>query len=99
MKITIRQLADCPEFLDTVGNWIYHQWWQTPDNTSEVVLSLLRQHTVRDAMPFTLVALADGIPVGSCCVIAQDCAHRPQYTPWVAAVLVLDHRGRLHRGH
>jgi len=49
---------------------------------------LLRTHTRKDAVPFTVVAMEDGIPVGSCCVIENDCVHRPQYTPWVAAVFV-----------
>lgn len=26
--------------------------------------------------------------MGSCCVIENDCVHRPQYGPWVAAVYV-----------
>jgi GNAT superfamily N-acetyltransferase len=52
------------------------------------VLSGLRQHTQRVAVPFTIVALENGPPVGSCCVIENDCVHRPQYAPWVAAVFV-----------
>jgi GNAT superfamily N-acetyltransferase len=59
------------------------------------VFALLRTHTVRDTVPFTIVALADGVPVGSCSVVENDCVHRPQYTPWVAAVFVTPElRGR-----
>ena len=58
------------------------------NNTSEVVLKLLRSHTEKDRVPFTVVAFASDQPVGSCCVIENDCVHRPQYTPWVAAVYV-----------
>jgi GNAT superfamily N-acetyltransferase len=88
MNLEIKQLSECPEHLDAVGTWIYEQWWRTPDNSPEVVLSLLRTHTEKDTVPFTVVALENKIPVGSCCVIENDCAHRPQYTPWVAAVFV-----------
>ena len=46
-------------------------------------------------MPYTVVALAEAEPLGSCCVIENDCIHRPQYAPWVAAVYVrLDFRRR-----
>jgi len=42
------------------------------------------------------IALVEGIPVGSCSVIQNDCVHRPQYSSWVAAVFVkpeMRHRG------
>ncbi len=87
MDLDIKQLSQCPEHLNTVGMWIYEQWWRTPDNSPEVVFSLLRTHTKKDSIPFTVIALENGLPVGSCCVIEDDCVHRPQYTPWVAAVL------------
>ena len=92
----LNQLSDCPEHLEAVGTWIYEQWWRKPDNSPEVVLCRLRQHTQRDAVPFTIVALEDDQPVGSCSVIENDCVHRPQYAPWVAAVFVKPERR--HRG-
>jgi len=95
MVTEVTQLSECPEHLLAVGTWIYEQWWKKPDNTSEIVLSLLRTHTQKDKVPFTVVALADGQPAGSCCVIENDCVHRPQYAPWVAAVYVKpEFRGR-----
>ena len=96
MKIEIKQLSECPEYLITVGTWIYNEWWSRRYNTPEVVLSWLRMHTQLDRVPYTVVAFADGLPVGSCSVIENDCVHRPQYTPWVAAVYVkpeMRHRG------
>ncbi len=86
--IELKQLSECPEHLLAVGTWISEEWWKRPNNTSEVVLRLLRSHTAKDRVPFTVVALAAGKPVGSCCVIENDCVHRPQYAPWVAAVYV-----------
>lgn len=88
MKLEVKQFSECPECLVPVGNWIYEQWWSRRYNTSEVVFSWLRKHTQKDVVPFTVVAFADGIPVGSCCVIENDCVHRKQYAPWVAAVYV-----------
>jgi len=88
MMIAAKQLSDCPQLVETVGNWIYHEWWSKRQDTPDVVLSWLRTHTKRDTVPYTVVGFADQIPVGSCSVIENDCVHRPQYTPWVAAVYV-----------
>ncbi len=88
MPLELKQLSECPEHLLAVGTWIYEQWWKRPDNTIEVVLRLLRTHTEKDRVPCTVVVIAEGNPIGSCCVIENDCIHRPQYAPWVAAVYV-----------
>ncbi len=72
--------------------WIYEEWWQTQDNTPEIIFEQLRAHTERDTFPFTVVAIENGVPVGSCCVIENDCALRSQYIPWVAAVFVKQER-------
>ncbi len=96
IAIQTNQLSECPEHLTTVGTWIYSEWWSRRHNSPEVVFNLLRTHTVKDKVPYTVVAFVDGTPVGSCCVIENDCIHRPQYTPWVAAVFVkpeMRHRG------
>jgi GNAT superfamily N-acetyltransferase len=52
------------------------------------VFAWLRSHTQKDKVPYTVVALLEGIPVGSCSVVENDCVQRPQYSPWVAAVFV-----------
>jgi GNAT superfamily N-acetyltransferase len=88
MHIELKQLSECPEHLLAVGTWIYEEWWKRRNNSFEAVLRWLRTHTEKDTVPFTVVALVGGNPVGSCCVIENDCVHRPQYAPWVAAVYV-----------
>ncbi|MCP4545244.1 MAG: GNAT family N-acetyltransferase [bacterium] len=84
----LKQLSECPQHFECIGNWIYEEWWRTPDNSPEIVFEWLRQHLECDALSYTIVAIVDGEPVGSCCVIENDCALRPQYGPWVAAVYV-----------
>ena len=88
MEIALKQLSECPEHLETVGLWIHNEWWSKRYDSPEVVLSWLRMHKKLDAVPYSVVALTEGEPVGSCCVIENDCIHRPQYAPWVAAVYV-----------
>jgi hypothetical protein len=82
MNLEIKLLSEHPEYFEAVGAWIYEQWWKTPDNTPEVVLKRLRLHLIKDAFPYTIVAIVDKVPVGSCCVIENDCELRPQYSPW-----------------
>jgi len=96
MTCQVQQLSECLQHLETVGNWIFYQWWSRRCDSAEVVLAWLRTHTQKDKVPYTVVALVEGIPVGSCSVIQNDCVHRPQYSPWVAAVFVkpeMRHRG------
>jgi GNAT superfamily N-acetyltransferase len=88
MNLEFCQLAERPEHLETVGRWIYHEWWEKPGSTVEVVLEKLRQHNQLDRIPFTVLALLEGQLVGSCCVIERDCSQRPDLTPWIAAVYV-----------
>ena len=88
MTIGLKQLSECPEHLETVGRWIYEQWWSKRGASHEDVLNWLRTHAKVDTLPFSVIALAEGEPVGSCCVMENDCTHRPQYAPWVAAVYV-----------
>lgn len=88
MTIGLKQLSECPEHLETVGRWIYEEWWSKRCDSPEVVRNWLRTHTEPDAVPYSVIALADGEPVGSCCVIENDCIYRPEYAPWVAAVYV-----------
>ena len=86
--VETKQLSACPEHVVTVGTWVWEQWWRRRTPTPALVIDLLRTHAVVDRVPYTVVGLADGIPVGSCSVIENDCVHRPQYAPWVAAVYV-----------
>ena len=88
MELDLKQLSECPEHLETVGLWIHNEWWSKRYDSPEIVLNWLRMHKKLDAVPYSVVALAEGEPVGSCCVIENDCIHRPQYAPWVAAVYV-----------
>jgi len=92
----VQQLSECPHHLEAVANWIFQLWWSRRYDSAEVVSAWLRTHTQKDKVPYTVVALVEGSPVGSCSVIESDCVHRPQYAPWVAAVFVkpeMRHRG------
>lgn len=88
MRLEMKQLSECPEHLQAVGTWIFSEWWFRVHKSPEIICNILRTHTEKDRVPYTVVALADGSPVGSCSVMQNDGVHRPELTPWVAAVYV-----------
>ena len=88
----IFQLAQLPEHSNTVGAWIYNEWWRTPDNSSEIILSKLRDNSRLDTIPFTVIAVDGNEVIGTCSVIEDDCAERPHLTPWIAAVVTREDR-------
>lgn len=92
--LSIVELSEVPEYLQTVGQWIYNQWWRN-ETSLDYIVSRLKGHLKSAQVPFTLIALLDGNPVGTASVIEEDLEDRKQYSPWLAAVLVLpDHRRR-----
>lgn len=60
MNITVKQLSERPEFVETVGLWIYNEWWSKRHNSPEVVFGWLRTHKEFNAVPYTVVCFADG---------------------------------------
>ena len=50
MTIALKQLSECPEHLETVGRWIYEEWWSKRCDSPEIVLSQLRTHQKLDAL-------------------------------------------------
>ena len=59
MTIALKQLSECPEHLETVGRWIYEEWWSKRCDSPEVVLNWLRSHTKLDTVPYSVIALAE----------------------------------------
>jgi GNAT superfamily N-acetyltransferase len=86
---TIAYLADYPQFLPTLAAWIYDEWDHlTPGYSIADLEAKLQTHLKRDAIPLTLVAVADGQAVGTACIQEEDLPSRPDLSPWLAAVYV-----------
>lgn len=96
VKLQIVALHDAVEHFWPVAQWIYEQWWATPDNSVQIVSDLLKEHLASTPLPATLVAVMDGQPVGSISLVEQAVADRTDLTPCLTALFVLpEHR---HRG-
>ena len=92
MQPRIQQLAERPDWLPIVADWIYRQWWTTVEGASVATLSdLLRAHLVPDHIPLTLVASLDSQPVGTATLLAHDVGTEqwPDLAPWLAALYVV----------
>ncbi|MFN8572948.1 MAG: GNAT family N-acetyltransferase [Gemmatimonadaceae bacterium] len=96
VPITIHHLADHPTHASTLGRWHFAEWSRLmPWWTEQAAIDELAGHTSRTAVPTTLVALHDGLPVGSISLLAHDLPEWPQYSPWLASLYVReDVRGR-----
>jgi len=91
----IVSLSRIPEQLPVVAAWIHDAFWQDSGQPVAFIEGLLADHLAGKPIPTTLVAIEDGVLVGSVCLIESDMAERPNLTPWLAALYVLPaHRKR-----
>lgn len=86
MELTVESLADHPDLLDELARWLWREWGTEP---VEKVRGRLAQRANRDEIPFTVVAFADGEPVGTATVCWDDIALAyAGKGPWLSGVLV-----------
>lgn len=87
--VTISYLADRPEFVDTLADWLHQEWGHLdPDSTLETRRQGLRAEMNRDRVPVTLVAHEGDRLVGSATLRENDLPTRPELGPWLGSVFV-----------
>jgi predicted N-acetyltransferase YhbS len=90
VKFKIAYLADYPQFIPTIGEWLFNQWGRlSPDGSLEKSVLKVQASTNKDRVPFVLVAISNAKPLGIVCVVENDLETRADLTPWLAGVLVL----------
>jgi N-acetylglutamate synthase-like GNAT family acetyltransferase len=88
-NIQVGLLADHPEHVATVAGWIYAQWLRgRPGMSLAFAEAKFRSHLQRDAIPTTLIALAEGTPIATASIYVDDLEERRDLGPWLAAVYV-----------
>ena len=87
---SIAPLFEHPQHLDSTARLIHAEFWVgVPGGFSVADLQrLLGNATDRDRIPLSLLALADGEPIGTINLIDNDDASLPQLHPWLAALVV-----------
>jgi GNAT superfamily N-acetyltransferase len=94
--MTIRPLADHPEFIPTLAQWHHTEWAYLRDgDTIEARISRLRSMCGRQEPPITFVALENGELLASAMLLLNDMDTRPELSPWLAGVFTAPgYRGR-----
>ena len=87
----IEYLADHPESVGQLVRLHFEQWGHLhPDETLEERTLRLEACCGRGGVPSVLVALDAGALCGSAMLIANDMETRPELSPWLAGVYVVD---------
>jgi GNAT superfamily N-acetyltransferase len=92
----IEYLADHLSLVPELALLHFDQWgYLRPTQTLQERMQRLRDACGRGGVPSTVVALQDGALCGSAMLVANDMDTRPDLTPWLAGVYVVeDFRGR-----
>ena len=85
----IEYLADYPEQVEKVNDWLYNYWGAYyNDSSKEDWLDDLKKRLNKAEIPTTFIALQEGKFVGTASLIKHDMDNRPELSPWLADVYV-----------
>jgi GNAT superfamily N-acetyltransferase len=101
MDVVIEPLSRHPELIQVAAEWHWREWGHTdPGGSLESWTTALGGQADAVEIPGTLIALADGSPVGVVCLVAEDMrgyAPATGLAPWVKGLYVIPRaRGRGH---
>ncbi len=82
-------LADHPEHIHTIAEWIYNQWADKSKKTLNEVIESFKKRCVKNKIPLTLIALADNECVGTVTIYKNDLKTRKNLEPWLGSLYVL----------
>ena len=92
MDVTVEPLSNYPAAIATAAKWHFTEWGHTdPGGSLEAWTAGLARQASADSIPGTLIAVADGAPVGVVCLTGHD---MPGYgpaaglTPWLKGLYV-----------
>lgn len=95
--VTIEYLADRPQHLPALAEWLHAQWGSlTPASTLSTRAEKMRGQLQRAAVPCAFVALDGDHLAGTASLVENDMEVHPTWSPWLASVYV--HRDFRRRG-
>jgi len=96
MEVTIDYLADHPDTIRILAQWLFDEWGhQSPDGTDQGIADDLHERCNRDQFPMAFVAIQHPTPVGTASLKIREVDIRPEYEHWLGAVYVQErHRGK-----
>ena len=85
----IKYLANCPEYVEQVVNWIYGEFVVKGKNPCHIEkVNEHFSHTNTNSFPITLVALVNDQCVGTVSLFENDLKNQKALTPWLASLYV-----------
>lgn len=86
----IENLSAHPEQIPNVGRWAFDSWSHFyPGKTLEETIADFRVAGQEERLPVFLVALSDGLAIGTASLVANDdLPNFDSLTPWLASVYV-----------
>lgn len=89
--IVIRRLDAADPHLDEIAGWTFEAWGHlSPEWTRQSWREDFAADCGNAGVPSVFVAERAGIPVGTASLVAEDMSIRPDLTPWLASVYVID---------
>ncbi len=90
----IQYLKDYPQYLPIIAYWNYREWHVGKLPLDEIIVRYQKRMQIA-AIPTTLIAIEDTMPVGSVSLKYDDLPARPNLNPWLASLIVsADYRGK-----
>ncbi len=91
----IENLEGHKGLIPKLAGWHHAQWANlNPGETVEARISRYHERMKSDGLPLMLVALSDGVLLGSASLLKHDLDTRMDLSPWLASVYVADEHRR-----
>lgn len=79
----------------TVASWLFEEWGNELWTREAIEEYLAKTTDSRTLLPSTYLGIRNNQPVGAVSLVKCDLPIRPQYTPWIASVIVpKEYRGQ-----
>jgi predicted N-acetyltransferase YhbS len=89
LPIEVAHLFRCPQHRPAVARLIHDEFWSDVEGASvEGMQARLTLADAADRVPLALVALHAGEPVGAVNLVERDNDLHPEWTPWLAGMVV-----------
>ncbi len=90
MPITIKYLAQHPEFIPICANWAFSSWGKyNPEASLQKSIDGFTKHCQQDALPLTLIATLDDQLVGMVS-LRNDDGMKNEFLPWLGSLYVAE---------
>jgi predicted N-acetyltransferase YhbS len=89
MLVVVAHLFEHPEHRSRIAQLIHDEFWRVvPGASAQTMEARLAQAGDAHAIPLCLIALSGDEPIGVVNLVANDDEAHPEWTPWLAGLVV-----------